>query len=88
MPSFALLPPKDLDAVVDYVLTLTHRGELESQLADEAEFNESIDVGASSGTGRDGRDPVEPGSRTGCLSDDADAAIHAPRTSSGEKRLS
>ncbi len=42
MPSFALLPAKDLDAVVDYVLTLTHRGELESQLADEAEFNESL----------------------------------------------
>ena len=42
MPAFALLPPHDLDAVVDYVLTLTHRGELESQLADEAEFNDSL----------------------------------------------
>jgi len=42
MPSFALLPPKDLEAVVDYVLTLTRRGELESQLADEAEFNDSL----------------------------------------------
>ena len=43
MPAFALLPPGDLDAVVDYVLTLTHRGELEAQLADEAEFTDSLD---------------------------------------------
>jgi mono/diheme cytochrome c family protein len=42
MPAFGLLPPKDLEAVVDYVLTLTHRGELEAQLADEAEFNDSL----------------------------------------------
>ena len=40
MPSFSLLAPKDLEAVVDYVLALTHRGELETQLAEEAEFNE------------------------------------------------
>jgi mono/diheme cytochrome c family protein len=43
MPAFPLLPPKDLEAVVDYVLALTHRGELESKLAEEAEFNEQID---------------------------------------------
>jgi mono/diheme cytochrome c family protein len=43
MPAFPLLPPKDLEAVVDYVLALTHRGELESRLAEEAEFNEQID---------------------------------------------
>jgi mono/diheme cytochrome c family protein len=42
MPSFALLPPGELDAVVDYDLTLTHRGELESQLAEEAEFTDSL----------------------------------------------
>ena len=30
MPSFSLLSPKDLDAVVDYVLILTRRGELEA----------------------------------------------------------
>ena len=43
MPSFSLLAPSDLEAVVDYVLTLTRRGELEAQLAEEAEFNESIE---------------------------------------------
>ncbi len=43
MPSFSLLPPVDLEAVVDYVLVLTHRGELEAQLAEEAEFNGSIE---------------------------------------------
>jgi len=43
MPAFSLLPPVDLDAVVDYVLVLTHRGELETQLAEEAEFNGSIE---------------------------------------------
>ena len=43
MPSFNLLSPNDQEAVVDYVLTLTHRGELETQLAEEAVFNESID---------------------------------------------
>jgi mono/diheme cytochrome c family protein len=45
MPSFPLLPPKDLESVIDYVLALTHRGELESKLAEEAEFNELIDEG-------------------------------------------
>lgn len=32
MPAFGLLPPEDLEAVVDYVLVLTHRGELEGAL--------------------------------------------------------
>jgi len=36
MPSFGLLPQDDLDAVVDYVLVLTHRGELESALLEAA----------------------------------------------------
>lgn len=44
MPAFPLFSPTDLDAVVDYVLVLTHRGELESKLADQAEFDEQIDV--------------------------------------------
>jgi mono/diheme cytochrome c family protein len=43
MPSFDLLPPRDLDAVVDYVLVLTHRGEIESQLAEAAEFDGQVD---------------------------------------------
>ena len=33
MPSFDRFSPEDLDAVVDYVLVLTHRGELERELA-------------------------------------------------------
>jgi mono/diheme cytochrome c family protein len=44
MPSFDLLPTAELDGVVDYVLALTHRGELESQLADAAEFDGQIDT--------------------------------------------
>ena len=32
MPAFRLLPQSDLEAVVDYVLALTHRGELEARL--------------------------------------------------------
>src|SRR5262249_33781165 len=43
MPAFSLLAPLDQEAVVDYVLALTHRGELEAQLADEAEFSDTID---------------------------------------------
>jgi len=43
MPAFGLLSPGDVDAVVDYVLTLTHRGELEAELADEGEFSDLID---------------------------------------------
>jgi mono/diheme cytochrome c family protein len=45
MPSFSLLDPKDVDAVVDYVLVLTHRGELESELAGEAEVADEVDTG-------------------------------------------
>lgn len=49
MPSFDLLPPSDLEAVTDYVLALTHRGELEAQLADAAEFDGAIDTAAVPG---------------------------------------
>jgi mono/diheme cytochrome c family protein len=37
MPSFRLLPNDDLEALVDYVLVLTHRGEMELELAIEAD---------------------------------------------------
>ena len=44
MPSFARLPKREVEAVVDYVLALTHRGELEQLLAahasDEGELDE------------------------------------------------
>ncbi len=43
MPAFPLLPPRDLEAVVDYVQSLTRRGELETKLAEQAEFDEQID---------------------------------------------
>ena len=43
MPEFKLLPREDLEAVVDYVLVLTHRGELEQQLALEADDDDKID---------------------------------------------
>lgn len=43
MPSFKLLPKEELDAVVDYVLALTHRGELEEALAYEVEAEEELD---------------------------------------------
>lgn len=43
MPSFNLHPDRDLEALVDYVLLLTHRGELETRLTLEAEFEEEID---------------------------------------------
>lgn len=46
MPSFRLLPEEELEAVIDYVLVLTHRGELESQLADAAEFDGQVDAKA------------------------------------------
>lgn len=42
MPAFNLLSNEELDAVVDYVLTLTHRGELETFLAAEAESSEEL----------------------------------------------
>lgn len=40
MPSFALLSNQELEDVLDYVLVLTHRGELEQRLADDAEAGE------------------------------------------------
>jgi mono/diheme cytochrome c family protein len=43
MPSFSLLPDEDVQAVVDYVLVLTHRGELERMLAMQADSEEDID---------------------------------------------
>lgn len=43
MPSFRLHPARDLEALADYVLMLTHRGELETRLILEAEFEEEID---------------------------------------------
>jgi mono/diheme cytochrome c family protein len=45
MPSFNLFAPQDLEAVVDYVLVLTHRGELEAELAEEVELADSIEAG-------------------------------------------
>jgi mono/diheme cytochrome c family protein len=42
MPAFKLLSPEDLEAVVDYVLVLTHRGELEQALVAEALNEEEI----------------------------------------------
>lgn len=43
MPNFRLLPKKEIEAVVDYVLVLARRGELEFQLASEAEASEELD---------------------------------------------
>ncbi|MCY2964994.1 MAG: c-type cytochrome [Planctomycetota bacterium] len=43
MPSFSILTEGELSALVDYVLVLTHRGELEFQLAAEAEGEEELD---------------------------------------------
>lgn len=43
MPTFKLLPKRERELLVDYVLMLTHRGELEGQLAYEAEAEEEID---------------------------------------------
>jgi mono/diheme cytochrome c family protein len=42
MPSFAQLPEDELEAVLDYVLVLTHRGELELQLAIEADNEDEV----------------------------------------------
>jgi mono/diheme cytochrome c family protein len=49
MPSFAILSEAELSAVVDYVLVLTHRGELEFQIALEAEGEEELDPDAVAG---------------------------------------
>jgi mono/diheme cytochrome c family protein len=43
MPAFPLLPKKDLEAVVDYVIVLSQRGELEYQLAMEVQATEELD---------------------------------------------
>lgn len=43
MPSFRLLPKQEIDAVVDYVLSLTHRGEVEFALATEADSAGELD---------------------------------------------
>lgn len=45
MPPFALLTDVEIEALVDYVLVLTHRGELETLLAFEAETEEELDPG-------------------------------------------
>lgn len=42
MPSFRLLPKEEIESVVDYVLVLAQRGELEYQLANEAEASEEL----------------------------------------------
>jgi len=49
MPSFRLMPQEELDAVIDYVMHLTRRGELESLLADAAEFDGAVDQKAVPG---------------------------------------
>lgn len=50
MPAFPLLAPHDLESVVDYVLALTHRGELETELANQAEFDDKVDESGLSQT--------------------------------------
>jgi mono/diheme cytochrome c family protein len=44
MPSFALLPDEEVEAVVDYVTALAQRGELERELALTAEAFEEVDA--------------------------------------------
>lgn len=43
MPAFGLLPEEDLNAILDYVMVLTYRGELEIQLALEAANEDKVD---------------------------------------------
>lgn len=43
MPAFKLLPDEEIQAVVDYVLVLTHRGELEEQIAALADADGELD---------------------------------------------
>ena len=43
MPSFHLLPDADVQAVVDYVIALSQRGELEGQMAGDFETEEAFD---------------------------------------------
>lgn len=47
MPRFDLLPVREIEAVVDYVLMLTHRGELERLLAVEATVAGKVDRDAA-----------------------------------------
>ncbi|MFO0909090.1 MAG: c-type cytochrome [Isosphaeraceae bacterium] len=49
MPSFRIYPREDIEAVVDYVIALSRRGELESLLADAIEFDGAIDTKAVPG---------------------------------------
>lgn len=44
MPAFHLLPEKEIQAVVDWLLVLTHRGELETQLVNTAKEDEEVDL--------------------------------------------
>lgn len=67
MPEFRLLPKKDLEAVIDYVIVLAQRGEFEYQLAMEAEFaveelvpEVSEDQSESSAAAEDGQEPEDP----------------------------
>ncbi len=43
MPSFRRMPKHELDAVVDYVLALTHRGELEGRLVGLVQNGDELD---------------------------------------------
>ncbi len=43
MPAFHLLPESDIQSVIDYVLMLTRRGELERQLISLAESEDAVD---------------------------------------------
>jgi mono/diheme cytochrome c family protein len=43
MPAFRLLPDAEIEAVVDYVILLSRRGELQLLLAGEAESSEELD---------------------------------------------
>ncbi len=42
MPSFKLLPENEISSVIDYVLVLSQRGELEEQIAFRAELEEEV----------------------------------------------
>jgi mono/diheme cytochrome c family protein len=44
MPGFSLLPEADLQSVVDYVLTLARRGELERQIFDMADADSAVNT--------------------------------------------
>ncbi len=44
MPGFALLPESDQQAVVDYVIMLSRRGELESQIVDMADTDSAVNA--------------------------------------------